>query len=246
MSEVRPPGDAAPETPAPAGAARARGQIAIALTVALLGFLLATQLRAQQGLAQRLQIERESDLGQILTELQQRSDQLQDQIIDLRLQLERASSSATQERTLAQDARKQLEALRILLGVVAVEGPGITITVGDPRGTVGPDVLLDAIQELRDAGAESIDIDDVRVVARTAIGGRAGALTAGGTRLRAPYVVRAIGDPATLAEAMRIPGGVVDALGAREGASARIARASRVRITSTSPAPRSAYARPRR
>ena len=38
-------------------------------TLALLGFLLATQLRSQQGLAQRLSIERESDLGQILTQL---------------------------------------------------------------------------------------------------------------------------------------------------------------------------------
>ena len=48
---------------------RTRGQIAIALTLALLGFLLATQLRSQQGLAQRLSIERESDLGQILSEI---------------------------------------------------------------------------------------------------------------------------------------------------------------------------------
>ncbi|HEV2686346.1 MAG TPA: hypothetical protein VGW79_06880, partial [Actinomycetota bacterium] len=56
--------------------ARARGQIAIALTLALLGFLLATQLRSQQGLAVRLSIEKESDLGQILTELTDRSDQL--------------------------------------------------------------------------------------------------------------------------------------------------------------------------
>ena len=51
-------------------------------------------------------------------------------------------------------------------------GPGIELTISDPNGKVGPDVLLDALQELRDAGAEAVEISSldgpaVRVVAST-------------------------------------------------------------------------------
>ena len=37
-------------------------------------------------------------------------------------------------------------------------GPGIEFTISDPDGEVGPTVLLDALQELRDAGAEAVEI----------------------------------------------------------------------------------------
>src|SRR6266436_607815 len=125
-----------PETDAPktSGRARSRGQIAIALTLALLGFLLATQLRAQQGLTQRLGLERESDLGQILTTLSDRSDQLQSQIVDLRVKLAQASGTQAQQHALIDDARQQLQALQILLGLVPVKGPGVDMLFGDPQG----------------------------------------------------------------------------------------------------------------
>src|SRR5205823_8660554 len=181
-----------------------------ALTLALLGFLLATQLRAQQGLTQRLSIERESDLGQILTQLTDRSDQLSSEIVDLRVKLAQASGTQAQQHALIDDARQQLQALQILLGLVPVRGPGIVMAFSDPDGTIGPDVLLDAVQELRDAGAESIEIGDVRVVASTSFSGSPRSILVGGRPVRAPYEVTAIGPASTLAEGMRIPGGVVD------------------------------------
>src|SRR5713101_496133 len=167
MMQTRPETDA-PETP---GRARSRGQIAIALTLALLGFLLATQLRAQQGLAQRLSIERESDLGQILTQLTDRSDQLSSEIVDLRVKLAQASGTQAQQHALIDDARQQLQALQIVLGLVPVKGPGIDMVSSDPQGAIGPDVLLDTVQELRDAGAEAIEISGVRIVASTSFTG---------------------------------------------------------------------------
>ncbi|TML79312.1 MAG: hypothetical protein E6G04_06030 [Actinobacteria bacterium] len=176
---------------------RTRGQIAIALTLALLGFLLATQLRSQQGLAQRLSIERESDLGQILTELTARSDQLSSEIVDLRVKLAQATGSEAQQRTLITDARQQLEALQILLGLVPVKGPGIQMTFEDPKSTLGPDVLT------------------------------------------------AIGPASTLAEAMRIPGGVVDSLAAEAGTSVRITEVSSASILHVSALPEFVHARPK-
>ena len=224
---------------------RARGQIAIALTLALLGFLLATQLRSQQGLAQRLSIEKESDLGRILTELTDRSDQLSSEIIDLRVKLAQASGTQEQQRALVADARQQLQALQILLGLVPVKGPGIVMTFEDPKSTIGPDVLLDTVQELRDAGAESMEISGIRVVASTAFTGTPGAIQINGRPVFAPYVLTAIGPASTLAEAMRIPGGVVDSVGADAGASVRITEEGSVSILHVSALPTFVHARPK-
>ena len=224
---------------------RTGGQIAIALTLALLGFLLATQLRSQQGLTQRLSIEKESDLAQILTELTDRSDQLSSEIVDLRVKVAQATGTQAQQRALVADARQQLDAVQILLGLVPVKGPGIVMTFNDPQTTLGPDVLLDAVQELRDAGAEAIQISGVRIVASTAFTGTPGAIRIGGTSVSRPYEVTAIGPASTLAEAMRIPGGVVDSLAADQGASVRITEEGSVIILHVSALPQFVHARPK-
>jgi uncharacterized protein YlxW (UPF0749 family) len=226
------------------GTSRGRGQAAIAVAVALVGFLLAVQLRTQQSLGQRLEVEREADLAQLLSDLGQRSDQVVEQIADLRVRLATQAGSAQQERVLLENARAQLAGLEVLLGLVPVRGPGVVVTISDPQGTVGPEVLLDAVQELRDAGAEAIEIDRRRVVAQTAFGGEAGDLRVGGRRVRAPYRVVAVGDPETLAEALRIPGGVVDAVTSRPGAAVRIVEGRRLLISSLHAPPRLTYARP--
>jgi uncharacterized protein YlxW (UPF0749 family) len=221
------------------------GQVAIALTVALLGFLLAIQLRAQEGLADRLAIERESDLGQILGELQTRSDRLLDEIVDLRVRLAQSTGSAAQARTLIAGARAELTSMQILLGIVPVHGKGIVVEILDPQGRVGPDLLLDAVQELRDAGAEAIDVGGVRVVAQTSFGGFEGDVSIDDHPLRFPLQLKAIGDPATLAEAMRIPGGTADTLGARPGAAVRISERPSISILSVSAPPSFTLATPR-
>jgi uncharacterized protein YlxW (UPF0749 family) len=69
-------------------------------------------------------------------------------------------------------------------------------------------VLLDAIQELRDAGAEAIQVDDVRIVASSHFGQGANGLEIDGKRVKQPYTITAIGDPTTMSSAMEIPGGL--------------------------------------
>ena len=80
--------------------------------------------------------------------------------------------------------------------------------------TVDAAFLLDALQELRDAGAEAVQIGDVRVVASTSFVDTPDGtgVAVDGTVVRSPFTVRAIGDPDVLEPAMRIPGGVVPEL----------------------------------
>ncbi|HVL88624.1 MAG TPA: DUF881 domain-containing protein [Actinomycetota bacterium] len=221
------------------------GQIALALAVALLGFLLATQFRASEDLQGRLAGEREEDLALLLANLQQRSDALIEETVALRIELARAASSQDQERVLAENAARQLADLRMLLGLVKARGPGIEIVVADPEATVAADTLVDTVQELRDAGAEAIEINGVRVVAETSFSGSPGSIRVNrATSLRAPYQIRAIGHPQTMAEAMRIPGGVVDAVTARPAATIDITEHESMVIASLHPAPRFSYATP--
>lgn len=223
---------------------RPGAHIALAVVTALLGFMLATQYQAREGLNTRLASEREEDLEQVLSNLATSSDQIQDEIIDLRVRLQAARGSAEQEQVLLDNAQAQLDSLRILLGLVGAHGPGVVATISDPSGTIGPEVLLDLVEELRDAGAEAIDVNGVRVVASTAFAGEPGTMTISGARVSSPFSISAIGAADTIAEALRIPGGVVDSVNSRQGATIVIQPRADVRIASLRPAPRFTYASP--
>jgi uncharacterized protein YlxW (UPF0749 family) len=216
--------------------------VALAVVVGLVGFMLVTQYQARRDLEGRLAGEREADLAQLLSDLSARSDDLQTEIVDLRVRLATAATSTERDAVLLATARQELESIRILLGIVAVEGEGIEIVIGDPQETIGPEVLVDIVQELRDAGAEAIEVGGARVVASTAFTGRPGALVVDGTRIPSPIRVRAIGARSTLAEALKIPGGVEDAVGAREGATIAVVVKTTLRIAALHTLPRFTYA----
>jgi uncharacterized protein YlxW (UPF0749 family) len=117
------------------------------------------------------------------------------------------------------------------------------VTIDDPEHKLHSDTLLDAVEELRDAGAEAIQLGPVRVVAATAFTDVGSGILAGGTPVPAPYVLTAIGDAHTLNDALRIPGGVVDSV-AQAGAVATIALPPAVAVTALRVPSADRYARP--
>jgi uncharacterized protein YlxW (UPF0749 family) len=98
------------------------------------------------------------------------------------------------------------------------------------------------VQELRDAGAEAIQIGSARVVASTAFNDVSGGVAVDNMALQAPYEVRAIGDGQTMATALEIPGGVIASM--PEGAHATVATREEVEVTALHALPDPAYARP--
>ena len=111
-------------------------------------------------------------------------------------------------------------------------------------------MLLDAVQELRAAGAEAIGVFDdaggaVRVGLDSAVGGTAGALTLDGVTLDPPYTVLAVGDPPTMAAALNIPGGVIDTV-ARAGGTLTVEQADDVVVAVLRPVSPPQYAQPTR
>ena len=143
-----------------------RAQLIVALLLFGLGFGLAIQV-APTATASALRGARQEDLVRILDELDNRTQRLEDEkqgLEDQRTELENSSDQAEEARK--QTAEKEQQ-LGILAGTVAAQGPGITLTINDTKGTVEADMLLDALQELRAAGAEAIQVNGVRVVAST-------------------------------------------------------------------------------
>ncbi|MER8039674.1 DUF881 domain-containing protein [Streptomyces hydrogenans] len=218
-----------------------RAQLIVALLLACLGFGLAIQVSStSEGSA--LRGARQEDLVRILDELDDRTQRLEDEKTRLEKQRSELESSSDQaEEARRQTAEKERQ-LGILAGTVAAEGPGITLTVSDPVGAVESDMLLDAIQELRAAGAEAIQVDGVRVVANSYFTGGGDDMRIDGTQVTAPYVFKVIGKPEDLEPALNIPGGVVQTL-EKEQATATVERSAKIVVDALRPAKRPDYAR---
>ena len=141
------------------------------------------------------------------------------------LEAARARLSTTGDSSTAalEEARKRSTALGILAGTLPAQGPGIQLTLNDPDGKLAAEDLLDAVEELRAAGAEAIQVGGVRIGLDSAFTTTDKGLAVDGQPVSAPYTILAIGEPSTLATAMEIPGGVVDSA-RRAGGEARIQR----------------------
>ncbi|MFH8582418.1 DUF881 domain-containing protein [Streptomyces zaomyceticus] len=217
-----------------------RAQLIVALLLFVLGLGLAIQVSSTSDNS-ALRGARQEDLVRILDELDDRTQRLEDEKSRLEKQRTELESSSDQ----AEEARKQTQEkeqqLGILAGTVAAEGPGITLTVGDPSGAVESDMLLDAIQELRAAGAEAIQVNGVRVVADSYFTGSGDDMRIDGTKVTAPYVFKVIGKPEDLEPALNIPGGVVQTL-EKEQATATVERSAKIVVDALRPAKRPDYA----
>lgn len=236
------------DTPAPASRrARFTSSALVVVLCAGLGMAIVTQVRGTSS-GDSLDTARPAELVVLLDTLQQREAALRVEINRLQDSLNAQQSSGQGSAAALADARKRAESLAVLVGTVAATGPGLTLTLRDPAAAVGPAVVLDALQELRAAGAEAIQVAgansrQVRIGIDSAVTGSGGAVTIDGELLSPPYAVVAIGDPPTLAAALNIPGGVIDTV-ARAGGTLTVEQATQVRVTALR-VPRTAqYARP--
>jgi uncharacterized protein YlxW (UPF0749 family) len=186
---------------------------------------------------------REEDLVRILDELDAQEERLREQLSEQRAALEQLTNSDSQAATALEEARQRAEAIGILNGTIAAKGPGLRMMIRDPEDQVRVADLLDAIQELRGAGAETMQIDDVRVGVSTAVTGEPGNLMIDGRPITAPYEILVVGSPQDMETAMNIPGGVVQRINGRNG-SVDIAQSDEVVVDALRPLDTPQYASP--
>ena len=217
--------------------ARIQSRAAIAVVALVVGFLVAVQAAGSEDRPlSRLAGERPEDLTRILADLNEEADRLAQELAALRVRLARYRGSARSDEAAIRDARKTLADLQVLSGLVPVEGPGVAVSIEDQGGRVSWEMLLDLIQELRDAGAEAIDLNGTRVAASTWLGPTDAGVVVDGTGIEPPYVLEAVGPPDVVAEALDIPGGPLSLLEALPGVSAEVAQVARLVLPRAGPA----------
>ena len=218
-----------------------RSQLLIALLCALLGFAVVAQLRQTRddGLTNL----RQSELVGILDQTTRQGDDLQREIAELertRAELE----SGTDSRQAALDAATRNAAVQgILTGRLPAEGPGITVTLTQATGAIRYEHMLNMLEELRNAGAEAVQLNDQRLTASSYFAPADGGVVVDGVTIRAPYEWLVIGNAETMSTALDIHGGALAVI-RNGGGKAVVTHEARVQITATRAPTAPQYATP--
>jgi uncharacterized protein YlxW (UPF0749 family) len=181
----------------------------------MFGLLLGLQINSAP--AQAPSADGRDRAGATIRRLEQEQEDLKARIGRLRQELAvyEQQTAATTERL--EELGAELNHQKALAGLVAAEGPGMTLTLDDsqrqaiPAGQ-DPSALIVHEYDLRDvvnllwmAGAEGIAINEERIVGTTSIYCVGSTVMVNDTRLSPPYIVRAIGDPNRLEDFLRNP-----------------------------------------
>lgn len=203
---------------------RNRGELAIGAVCVLLGILLSVQLRS-------VKFNQESDTGAARMEtLQTLYNETRDQLETTQGELEAAQVELQRFRSEAaaggggsETLQTEVEQLELVAGLTEVEGPGVMVAMRDSAAAnmtgdeqdyiIHDNDLLTVINDLRDAGAEAISLNGERLLATSEVRCAGAVVIVNGRRYAAPFVFNAIGDSATLYNALTMRGGVVDVLG---------------------------------
>jgi len=182
-----------------------RSQLTLAAVALILGLLVVVQLRGQAG-GSVLQSKSAQDLTTLVANLNTENDRLRAEISNLQTQFDELTTDRANGATSVGQIAADLGRIRAWTGLDPVAGRGVQITIG---GSIDAGAVDDLLNELRNAGAEAVAIEDIRVIARTTISGSPGSLDVDGFLLREPFVVRAIGKPETLVGSLTRVGGII-------------------------------------
>jgi uncharacterized protein YlxW (UPF0749 family) len=218
--------------------------VVIAVLVGLLGFALIVQVRGNST-DSTLASARTDDLVRILSDLDSNEDRVRQEIEDLE-QLKRELTAGSESAQAARQAAEQrADELGILAGTLPVQGPGLTVRFSGP---IRASRILDAVEELRNAGAEAMQITGtggqaVRIIVSTYFKDADGGLNVSGTKLSGPYTITVIGDSATMKTALNIPGGVVATVSS-DGGNVIVEDPGKVTVSALAAEPTLQYAQP--
>lgn len=222
-----------------------RSHLLVGVILLVCGLVITLQIRSRSD-EQDYSSLRRADLIAILDDLTAESRRLEAEIAQLRQTQQQLQSGADRQRVALEEAGRRRDALSILSGTAPAAGEGIRVVIDDPAHAVRDTMLLNAIEELRDAGAEVIELNDtVRVVAATWVGSSSDELVVDGVTVHRPIVIEAIGEPHALTEALRFRGGLVSEIqDPGIGGAVSISTQERVLVASVRPAVTPRFARP--
>ncbi len=187
-----------------------RNQLTIAAVAFVLGLLVIVQLRTQASGAAFAGLSSQ-ELTVLVANLNDRNDELRGEVGTLERELATLTANTQRGEVSVDELRADLRRVRLYAGIDAATGPGIVITI---RGPVDGSGVEDLVNELRNAGAEAIAVESVRLVPGVVTMGSAGAVTVDGVPLSDPFELSAIGAPDKLTGSLTRSGGIIAQLAA--------------------------------
>jgi len=183
-------------------------QVSLFIVALVIGILLVGQLRSQ---ARPIELSTltAQELSTLIEALGARNVELGDNLADLREQIRDYERADVQGRSDLTISEEELDRISALGGLAPVEGQGISIQI---EGSFDPTAVNDLIYELRNAGAEAIAVDDIRITARSVAVLGTRAIEIDGTEIGPSFEIQAIGSPDGLQSAIERPGGILNLL----------------------------------
>ena len=180
-------------------------QVSLFAVALIIGLLLVGQLRSQ---ARPIELSSLSaqELSALIDQVSSRNTELSDGLDELNTQIrdyERASVEGQSDIVISEEALLGIDAFG---GLVGVEGQGIRIMA---EGSFDPIAVNDLIHELRNAGAEAIAVDDIRITAQSVAVLGTSAIEIDGVPIGPSFEISAIGSPDGLKAAIERPGGIL-------------------------------------
>jgi len=154
---------------------------------------------------------RYTDLGSLLKEQKQETDARRAEAAALADEVNRLSQRVGDNS--ARQVQEKAQALRGPVGLVPVEGPGLTITLDDapdeviaaaPEGVdldryvVHQQDIQAVVNAMWAGGAEAMTVQDQRIISTTGIKCVGNTVRLHGVPYSPPYVITAVGDPETM------------------------------------------------
>jgi uncharacterized protein YlxW (UPF0749 family) len=209
---------------------RRMAQLSLFAVAVLSGMLLVGQLRSQ---ARPIELSSlpAAELSTLIEALSTRNAELRTGLADLREQVRDYQLAEAQGQSALDVTRADLERLLSFSGVDPVRGQGIEVTVD---GDLDAIAVNDLINELRNAGAEAIALDNVRLTAGSVAVRGAGSLEIDGVAFGRDFAIRAIGSPEGLQAALERPGGIISQLELFVAATITIEQLPDLRLPATS------------
>lgn len=161
----------------------------------------------------------ESNLKTQVLKMKEKYENQYSELQKVEKELETVRQRATNNNTELEELENKIKEDNLMLGNTNVSGKGLTVTLSDGKTEansfdvenliVHAENVLSVVNELKNAGAEAISINDQRMVTLSAISCDGNVIVVNGQKLSSPLVITAIGLPELLSTLER-PGGTLE------------------------------------
>ena len=217
-------------------------QIAITLGVMclLLTVALCVQIRTMNSANSTVsQTLADNELRDQVLRMKDRYDESLRNLENAQKELEQVRVEATQNDATAETKEQELKENNMLLGITDVVGDGVEVVLQDAaeqNSSIGLSYQLihysdiqRVVNELKNAGAEAIEINGQRIVPTSSITCEGNIIKINGERVGSPFVIRAIGSQSLLYGGLSRVGSILDAI-SEAGNTATITKVDNITI----------------